>query len=166
MEGLWCAETSLWLFNGLRQIKHVTYFNFPPYCVYHETWVMYTNKTKTEQNFIKLSAYRWKSIHKYPLRFKSEIEQIGHTAIKHPVGWYFFSLTSSDHKYGDYHQPQVSAVGRKSRGPKRREPSLTIRCQTVSRLSYGSGQDNLTCGELLTLYWNVIFRHTLWSFLQ
>ena len=72
--------------------------------------------------------------------------------MKHPVGWYFFSLTSSDHTYGDCHQSQVSAVGRKSRGPKRREPSPTIRCQTVSRLSYGDGQDNLTCGELLTLY--------------
>ena len=91
-------------------------------------------------------------MHKYPLRFKREIEQIGHTSMKHPVGWYFFSLTSSDHTYGDCHQSQVSAVGRKSRGPKRREPSLTIRCQTVSRLSYGDGQDNLTCGELLTLY--------------
>ena len=91
-------------------------------------------------------------MHKYPLRFKREIEEIGHTAMKHPVGWYFFSLTSSGHKYGDCHQPQVSAVGRKSRGPKRREPSLTIRCQTVSRLSYGDGQDNLACGELLTLY--------------
>ena len=72
---------------------------------------------------------------------------VHHTA-KHR---YFFSLTSSDHKYGDCHQPQVSAVGRKSRGPKRREPSLTIRYQTVSRLSYGNGQGTLTCRELIII---------------
>ena len=48
-------------------------------------------------------------MHKYPLRFKREIEQIGHTAMKHPVGWYFFFLTSSDHEYGDCHHGRRSA---------------------------------------------------------
>ena len=46
---------------------------------------MHTDKTKTEQNFMKFNTSRQKFMRKYAHLSSREIDQIGHTSMNHPV---------------------------------------------------------------------------------
>ena len=53
---------------------------------------MNTDQTKAEQNFITCATSMQKFMHEYALISSGEFDEIGHTAMKHPVYTYCSKL--------------------------------------------------------------------------
>ena len=56
---------------------------------------MNTDRTKAEQNFKTCATNMRKFVHEYALILLGEFDEIGHTAMKHPVHAYFSNDTNT-----------------------------------------------------------------------